>query len=280
MSLKLLACQINVPAMHSSAMQSQHLRRTTSLVDGILTGDRVDLVVLPELSSLDYSRKAFAELALLAEPAEGCSFAAWREIAIAHRCWVVYGFANKTNRGCSIATAVVNPEGVLAGIYHKLHLAQFGDSMEKEFFCAGQQQLLLIEINDFRIAPIICYDIRAPELCRTLVLEHHADFILHTGAYARDPSFYSWHAFAMTRAIENQVYLLSLNRAGEHFGHSIFCKPWSDEKNTPYTFDEHREHCEILTLEKSSIDTARSRYTFLDDKLASYDLPVHTAAEH
>jgi len=50
------------------------------------------------------------------------------------------------------------------------------------------------------------------------VSHHDVDLILHVGAYARDESFYSWHAFAVTRAVENQFFVLSLNRAGTHFG--------------------------------------------------------------
>lgn len=68
-----------------------------------------------------------------------------------------------------IATALVNREGQLAGVYYKQHLAQFGDSMEKEYFAAGEQRIL--------IAPIICYDIRALDLCRTLAVDHGVDFL-------------------------------------------------------------------------------------------------------
>lgn len=274
MSLKILACQIDIPTMTTAAHREKHLYRTVSLVDQKLTIKPVDLVVLPELSSIDYSREAFANLHVLAEPPEGDSFSKWRALALKHQCWVVYGFACRSEAGCSIATAMVNPAGDLAGVYHKLHLAQFGDSMEKEYFTAGPQQLLVAQIKGFRVAPIICYDIRAPELCRTLAILHGVDLILHTGAYARDPSFYSWHAFAATRAIENQIYLLSLNRAGQHFGRSVFCSPWMDESHPPATFEEHGEHCKIVVLSVSELVKARSDYTFLKDRLASYDIPT------
>ena len=91
---------------------------------------------------------------------------------------------------------------------------------------------------------------------------------------ARDPSFYSWHAFATTRAVENQVYFLSLNRAGDHFGHSVFCKPWIDENNPPQTFDQHAEQLQLLTMDKAVLKQARKEYTFIEDRLPSYQLPV------
>ena len=178
-------------------------------------------MVLPELSSIDYSREAFSNLDVLAESPVGGSYEVWRKIALKHNCHVIYGYAEKLAEGYTIASAILNRAGENIAVYHKLHLAQFGDSMEKEYFSAGHRKLAVVEINGFKLSPIICYDIRAPELCRTLAVDHSVDVILHTGAYARDPSFYSWHAFATTRAVENQVYFLSLNRAGEHFGNCL-----------------------------------------------------------
>lgn len=274
MTLQVLACQISIPPMTTAAARDEHVQRTAQLIDEQLLRVPVDLVVLPELSSIDYSRAAFEHLELLAEPEHGDSYALWKRLAVKHNCWVVYGFANRDESGYWISTAVVQPDGELAGVYNKLHLAQFGDSMEKEYFIAGDQRLVIVEINGYKLAPIICYDIRAPELCRTLAVDHQVDIILHTGAYARDASFYSWHAFATTRAIENQVYFLSLNRAGDHFGHSVFCKPWVDENNPPQTFDPHAEQLKMLTLEKNEITTAREQYTFLQDRLPDYNLPV------
>ena len=274
MRLKLLACQVTIPAMTTSATRDDHVRRTARLIDEQLELEPVDVVVLPELSSIDYSRSAFDHLHDLAEPEKGSSFSIWSALAIKYKCWIIYGFANRGDEGYWISTAVCQPDGELAGVYNKLHLAQFGDSMEKEYFVAGRQQLLIFDVNGFRLSPIICYDIRAPELCRVLAVDHQVDCILHTGAYARDPSFYSWHAFATTRAIENQVYFLSLNRAGGHFGHSVFCPPWIDENKPAQQFDQHKEQLKRFTLTRESIADAREQYTFLKDRLPNYGLPV------
>lgn len=280
MTLKVLACQISIPPMISAIARDEHVQRTAQLIDQQLTQTPADLVVLPELSSIDYSRAAFEHLDLIAEAEQGHSYSIWRQLAIKHSCSVVYGFASRDAEGYWISTAVVQPDGELAGVYNKLHLAQFGDSMEKEYFIAGDQRLLLFDINGYKLAPIICYDIRAPELCRTLAIDHDVDIILHTGAYARDASFYSWHAFATTRAIENQVYFLSLNRAGEHFGHSVFCQPWVDENSPPLVFDHHAEQLVMLTIERDQIITAREQYTFLQDRLPDYNLPVIDPSKH
>ena len=277
-ALKILACQISIPATSTAARRDKHLNRTAAKADKWLTENPADILVLPELTSLDYSSETFAKLQNVAEENNGNSFSTWSTIAKNHNCWVLYGFARRCSQGAnpsfSIATGVINPDGNLAGVYEKLHLAQFGASAEKDYFNVPGHKLLVFECKGFRLAPIICYDIRFAELARTLVLQHGVDCILHTGAYARDPSFSSWHAFVKTRAMENQIYVLSLNRAGDYFGHSVFMPPWVDDTIQPTTFAEHNEQSLLLTVERKALDYARDEFHFLDDRLSSYDLPV------
>ena len=276
--LKILACQISIPATNTVSSRDKHLKLTAAKTDKWLTDNPADILVLPELSSLDYSSATFANLANVAEDDNGRSCQTWSEVAKKHDCWILYGFARRCNAGSSpsysIATGIINPGGALAGVYEKLHLTQFGASEEKDYFNVAGNQLVVFECKGFKLAPIICYDIRFAELTRTLVLQHGVDCILHTGAYARDLSFSSWHAFVKTRAMENQIYFLSLNRAGDFFGESIFMPPWVDETISPTLFDECNEHSQLLTLERKALNYAREEFHFLDDRLQSYDLPV------
>jgi len=282
--LKILACQISIPETHTTAGRDNHLRQSAEKANRWLTDNPADILLLPELSTLEYSNATFANLTDLAEDNEGASYQVWAEVAKAHSCWVLYGFArrcvqraSKSNNiatAYSIATGVISPDGTLAGVYEKLHLAQFGASEEKDYFNTPGSQLVVFECKGFKLAPITCYDIRFAELARTLVLQHGVDCILHTGAYARDPSFDSWHAFVKTRAMENQVYVVSLNRAGDYFGQSVFMPPWVDENRQPTFFADHQEQCILLTLQRKELDYAREEFHFLDDRLTSYDLPV------
>lgn len=271
--LTLLACQINIPAMATSEQRDTHLKHTADKVHQALKNTPADLVVLPELSSIDYSRETFQQLDKLAEALDGASFQVWRSIAQSCNTTILYSFPRRSERGIHISLAAVSPQGKLLGYYDKLHLAQYGASMEKEYFVQGEH-LFVFEINGFKLAPMICYDIRLPELSRTFVVDHQADVILHCGAYYRDESFHTWHPFAVTRALENQVYLLSLNRAGEYYGDSLFCCPWMDENRQPMAFPEHSECLKTLTLNRREIKQTRHAYSFLADRRASYDLPL------
>ena len=274
-NLTVLACQVAVPPMTNIAEQEAHLQLSADKVRVRLAAAErpVDLVVLPELSSIDYSRETFSHLSMLAEKLDGPSFQIWRSVAAEHGVYVSYGFARAGEEGPFICTAVVGPNGKLVGYYDKLHLAQYGASIEKEYFVRGSH-LFVFEIKGFRLAPIICYDIRIPELSRTLVIDEGVNVILHCGAYFRDESFHTWHTFATARALENQVFFLSLNRAGINYGRSLFCLPWQDERTLPTVFADTAEDFRIITLERSALDKARHDYSFLKDRLDSYRIEV------
>lgn len=272
-TMTLLGCQIDIPAMTSSIERDAHLTATANKVRKQLSGQHADLVILPELSNIDYARASFDCLHELAEPLTGVSFEIWRDVAREYETFISYGFARQDQNGTFICTAIVNPDGDLVGHYDKLHLAHYGASMEKDYFQRGNH-LFTFNVKQFCLAPIICYDIRMPELTRTLTLDHGVDVILHSGAYFRDPSFPSWHAFATTRAIENQVFLMSLNRAGKNYGKSLFCWPWMDETIEPVAFAETQEDFKFVTINKGMMLEARREYAFLKDRLDDYALPL------
>lgn len=271
--MTLLGCQIDIPIMTSSIERDAHLAATTNKVRKQLSGQHADLVILPELSNIDYARATFDCLHELAEPLAGASFEIWRDVAREYETFISYGFARQDQNDTFICTAIVNPDGNLVGHYDKLHLAHYGASMEKDYFQRGNH-LFTFNIKQFCLAPIICYDIRMPELTRTLTLNHGVDVILHSGAYFRDTSFPSWHAFATTRAIENQVFLMSLNRAGKNYGRSLFCWPWMDETIEPLAFAETQEDFKFVTIYKDMMLDARREYAFLKDRLDDYALPL------
>ena len=269
--IKILACQIDIPVIHNVAARDRHLENTATKIVTELKKNQHDLVVLPELSSIEYSISAFDKLELLAESIKGPSFKCFSKIAMEYEVCIAYGIARKDENDCYISHVVIGPDGEILGHFDKLHIANFGFSSEKKYFRQGDH-LFVFECKGIKIAPIICYDIRIPELSRTLALKHNVQLILHCGAYGRDQSFYSWHHFVVTRALENQLFILSLNRAGEAFGNSFFCPPWVDETQTGISFPDYQESMLTIEVSTDTIDQVKSEYSFLVDKFDDYDL--------
>lgn len=272
--MQVLACQIAIPEFCDVHTRDAFLLHTAEKISATLARQSVDLVVLPELSSLAYSRNTFDHLAELAEhPEEGVSARVFGALAKRHRVHVAFGIARPAESGYRICHVVVDPDGQHLGYYDKLHMAQFGESMEKDYFRPGAG-LLIFEVKGMRVAPVICYDFRFPELTRVLCVEHGVDFIIHPVAFAVDSTFPSWPPFAISRAIENQVYWLSVNRAGDAFGSSLFCPPWLDEQIAPVVFSKE-EQLRVLEVDVDVIRRVREQYTFRTDRHRDYaGLPI------
>jgi len=268
-SCKLLGCQILVPSIRNSDQKYDHINCIVEKVSKCLEQRPADLVVLPELSTIEYSHETFQQLSVLAEDLDGWSVERMRRLAINYQTTVVFGMPRCAEGQYYISQVVIGASGELVSCYDKLHICHYGASLEKTFFQPGQN-LSVFSVAGFRFAPIICYDIRFPELCRTLALDNEVDCILHCGAYYRDESFGSWHSFAITRAMENQLYLLSLNRAGEQYGDSLFCLPWMDEQNPEVHYSTRDEDFRYFDIERGYIDKVREQYSVLRDGLSDY----------
>ena len=275
-SVTILACQIDVPAMTRGAERTAHMDRVARAIDFELASNGpVDLVVLPELGSLDYSRSCFDRLSDLAEPLEASpTIESLRKVAQTNGVAILAGMARQepgkdAGTDSFITQALIAADGKLAAHYDKLHIAQFGESTEKDYFVRADR-LLVFEIGGFTFGTIICYDIRIPELSRVLARRHGVDVILHPTAFCRDETFHTWQAFATTRAIENQVYFVSVNRAGDDFGDSMLIEPWMDE-TVPLRQLSTGEEFARWTLSRSVLDHARSSYPFLSDVRDDYE---------
>ncbi|MBC8445068.1 MAG: carbon-nitrogen hydrolase family protein [Rhodospirillaceae bacterium] len=273
--MKILACQIQVPTVVTAGQRDQHVDHIATLVtDHIEEAGGVDLAVLPELSTITYSKEAFENVSQLAEGLNGPSFKVFSKVARKTGAAICFGMPRRDDDGSfRISQVVIGSKGELVGYYDKMHIAQFGESIEKPYFNPGRH-LLVFDVAGIRTAPIICYDHRFPELTRTLALKHGVDLILHPVAFYRDSTFASWHQCVITRAIENQVHFLSLNRAGENYGDSVFAPPWIDGWKQPLEFGD-KESFRVLEVDHAYTAEIRQAYPYRRDKVDNYDdLPL------
>lgn len=263
--LKFAGIQINNIDTKNIQDRDSNLSHAVKMINEL---EPVDLIVLPELFTCGYSRETFENLITLAEDEKGKSFEVFSKIALERNCHICFGFPEKKNGKYYISQAVINPTGKIEVIYSKQHMAQFGNSMEKEFFERGDETISF-EIKGVKVGMMICYDMRFPELTRKMALNHNIDFLLHPVAFSKDNSFPSWPHFIITRALENQIYLLSLNRAGEEYGNSIFCPPWIDYNTSPTTL-ESKEDVIIGEIDTKLIRKIREEYRFREDRKNNY----------
>ncbi|HSQ41818.1 MAG TPA: nitrilase-related carbon-nitrogen hydrolase [Fibrobacteraceae bacterium] len=101
------------------------------------------------------------------------------------------------------------PEGNVLGKFQKLHPFTYGG--EHKRFEAGRD-ILLYPAGDAQVAPFICYDLRFPEAFRHAVRAGAQIFTVP--ANWPSPKQAHWLPLLQARAIENQCFVLGVNRAG------------------------------------------------------------------
>jgi predicted amidohydrolase len=120
-----------------------------------------DLVVLPELATSGYVFESHEEVSAAAEPADGPTAQAWRDVAAETDTWVVGGFPEVDGDDRYNSALVVSPAGV-EGVYRKTHLWH----EEKTWFSPGDS-LPVFDTPFGRLGVQICNDLWFPELTIT-----------------------------------------------------------------------------------------------------------------
>ncbi len=181
---------------------------------GVADAADVDVVVLPEL----WMTGAFSvpECLDAAQPADGPFVELVASLAEQHRIWLHGGsFLERADDGRLFNTAVLaGPDGSIAAMYRKIHLFGF-DSGEAALLSAGDQ-VVVVETPLGPTGLATCYDLRFPEMFRALTDAGATSVLLSSGWPA--VRVQHWTLLATARAVENQLWMLGCNNAGEHSG--------------------------------------------------------------
>ena len=196
------------------------------LVRDAVTAEHPDVVVLPETWNTGFFPKELAPCADRDGARTKAVFSALaRELNVNIVCGSV---ANHKSDGFYNTAYVFGRSGEVLAEYDKTHL--FTPSGEHEYFQSGSHTCRF-KLEGKRCGLIICYDIRFPELTRTMTLEG-VDLLF---VVAQWPEKRTMHleTLARARAIENQMFLAlcnSVGTAGETRcgGHSAIIDPWGE----------------------------------------------------
>jgi len=171
----------------------------------VVAHPEADLVVLPELFLSGYDLARARETAV---NLDGGELATVRAAAEAADTAVIVGFGERRGGGAvANALACIDARGDVAAVYRKLCL--FG--AEADVFEAGDE-LVLAELGEHRVGPLICFDMEFPEPARALAAAG-ADLLV-TAAANMEPFFADHLIASQARALDNRLPHLYVNRAG------------------------------------------------------------------
>lgn len=177
------------------------------------------LVVLPEMFATGFSMNT----ELVAEPYGGETEQFLGALAREFEVAVVGGVAARAADGRARNKALFfSPEGKLLGFYAKMRPFTLGG--ENAAYLAGEQPMVL-DWNGCAIAPFICYDLRFPELFRQAAAARQPELFVVLANWP-EKRIQHWLRLLQARAIENQAYVVGVNRIGrdpyyEYSGRSL-----------------------------------------------------------
>lgn len=202
------------------------LARARMLVDDAARAG-ADLVVLPEMCTTGFTM----DTAQQAESREGRSVAGLRAIARDAGVALVAGVPIRENGAsgdaCYNMAFLIDANGDVAAEYRKQRVFRY--AREGEHYASGDRACIT-EINGVRVALLICFDLRYPELFRAVARDVDAVILIANWPASRRAH---WDALLVARAIENQCYMVAVNRTGladglEYDGGSVVIGPWGE----------------------------------------------------
>ncbi len=185
------------------------------------------VVVFPELwdagSAFDKGREIASSLS-------GGLFAQVVTLARQHNIHIFGSLYEKRGTGVCNTIAVISPRNGVMGAYRKIHL--FPLMQEDRWLLPGEAPLV-IDLPWGRTGFAICYDLRFPELFRRYAAER-AEIVFMPMAWPH-PRQAHYRTLLRARAIENQCFMVAVNRVGleeegglHYFGHSSVIDPWGE----------------------------------------------------
>jgi predicted amidohydrolase len=182
-----------------------------------------DLIVFPEMWTTGFDWSNTPKLAAEQEVV----IAAIGNLAKQHHIWLNGSMLALNEQGRPTNTSILfDPQGQPAGLYHKIHL--FGLMAEDKYLAPGQH-LTTVETAWGQSGLAICYDLRFAEMFRTYALS--GVNMVYLPAEWPHPRLAHWQTLLRARAIENQMFMIGVNRVGSdgtnnYFGHSAIIDPW------------------------------------------------------
>jgi predicted amidohydrolase len=166
-------------------------------------GPASDLIVLPEMFTTGFSMQA----AKLAQDMDGPAVAWLRQTAIQQQTAILGSMIIQEDNRYYNRLLWAGPGDELY-TYDKKHLFRYAG--EEKVYAPGER-LLTVETGGWRIRPFICYDLRFPAWTRNIGPSYDVAVFIANWPERRSPQ---WRALLRARAIENQCYVVGLNRVG------------------------------------------------------------------
>lgn len=218
------------------------------------------LYVLPETCTTGFLGDSAGSGERLAEPMDGPTVAWFREQAAVRDAAITGSVVIAADGEVFNRMLWATPEGDLYH-YDKAHL--FGYGGEDQRYRAGDRRVRLAW-RGWRIDLQVCYDLRFPVWCRNDDAFHIQVFVANWPA----PRVDAWRTLLKARAIENQVFVIGVNRAGEDGNGVAYpgCSSAWDPAGECLAELGDAQETVVVGLSRQRLAAIRERFRFLADR--------------
>ncbi len=213
--------------------------------------EETDLIILPEMFSTGFTMKTEK----LAEDFKGETIQWMKNIAKDKNAVLIGSIIVKVRELYYNRLIIMHPNGNIE-YYDKRHLFRMGN--EHYVYTKGKKKHIS-DINEWKIRPLICYDLRFPVWSRN---ENDYDVLVYIANWPENRRD-AWLTLLIARAIENQCYVIGVNRVGQdgnaisYSGDSVVIDPKGRiiSETKPY-----KESVETLKLSISELTEFRQKF--------------------
>ncbi|KAB2329780.1 carbon-nitrogen family hydrolase [Cytobacillus depressus] len=216
---------------------SENLKKVHAWIEKEVKISAPDLIVLPEMWTTSYTLE---DIHLYADDNGQTIVPFLKTIAKTFNINIIGGsFANKVDGKVYNTAVVINRQGDTVYQYDKVHLVPMLN--EPKYLVGGQKVPEVFKLDGIKMGLIICYDLRFSEIIRPLALEG-AEVLFIVAEWPID-RLNHWKNIQITRAIENQMFVVSCNNVGSYQtytfgGNSMVINPWGNTLIQGSTTDE------------------------------------------
>lgn len=220
-----------------------------------------DFIILPEMWNSAYDLTHLEDLADVdGERTTGFLKSLSKELQVA-----IHGGSVAVKRGSNFynTTYITDSTGEIIHVYDKIHLFQL---MNEHHYLAPGTVAESFEIQSECMATMTCYDLRFPELSRHFALKDAK--VLFIPAQWPSKRLQHWRILLQARAIENQMYVVAVNRIGadpdnDFPGHSMIIDPWGE---VLYEGTE-QEEIQMTEIDLSRVEEVRKIVPIFEDRI-------------
>jgi len=254
---------MKIASIQMAAIEGDKTATIEKALDRIRKCKGADLVILPEIWNVGFM--SFDQYVPEAEDRQGPTMTMLIDAAKEIGAHLHTGsFVEIDNGKHYNSSYLISPEGNLLANYRKIHLFGY-DSLETQILTPGDA-VTVVDTPLGRIGMATCYDLRFPELFRSMS-DKGVEIFLVCSAWPY-PRLGAWQMLNQVRALENQCFLISansveMNRGARFVGHSMVVDPWG----TVIAGGGDKEVIIKSELDMDEIHRARKEFPVLDNRV-------------